>query len=80
MTQEEALAWIAGVFEESPEDVTPATHHTDLDAWDSLGVLTLMAGLDSDFDIVLDDEEILALESVDDILNLWARHGKVTGR
>ncbi len=78
MTQQEALAWIAEIFEESSDDVTPETRRTDLPAWDSLGVLTLMASLDSDFDILLSEEDILGLETVNDILKILAKNGKAS--
>lgn len=77
MTEQEALAWIAGVFEESPEDLKSTTHRTDVPAWDSLGVLTLMAGLDSDFNIVLTEDEVGGLEVVGDVLQVLRRNGKL---
>ena len=77
MTRDEALAWIADIFEESPDDVSAETPRTDLPAWDSLGVLTLMASLDSDFDILLSEEDMLALDTVGDILEVLEKHGKV---
>jgi len=77
MTEDQALAWIAEVFEESASDISADTHRTDLAAWDSLGVLTLMAGLDSDFDILLTEEDVEGLNSVADILEILRRNGKV---
>ena len=75
MTQTEAVAWIAQVFEMVPDQLTPDTHRDDVPAWDSLGVLTLLAGLDSDFGIVLTDEDIQSVKTVGDILNVMRRHG-----
>lgn len=77
MTQTEAVAWIAQVFEMPPGQLTPDTHRDAVPAWDSLGVLTLMASLDSDFGIVLTDEDIQAVKTVGDILDVMRRHGKL---
>lgn len=78
MTQTEAVAWIAQVFEVVPDQLTLDTHRDNVPAWDSLGVLTLLAGLDSDFGIVLTDEDIQAVKTVGDILDVMRRHGTLT--
>ena len=77
MTQRDAVEWIAKVFEISPEQLTPDTLRDDIPAWDSLGVLTLMASLDSDFGIVLTDDDIQAIKKVGDILDVMRRNGKL---
>jgi len=77
MTQTESVAWIAQVFEMTPDQLTPDTHRDNVPAWDSLGVLTLMASLDSDFGIVMTDEDIQAVKTVCDILDVMRRHGKL---
>jgi acyl carrier protein len=66
----EALAWVAEVFETSLEKIRLETKKDEIEAWDSLGILTLMARLDEDFHILLTEEEIQQLRSVQDILNL----------
>ena len=53
MNKSEALGWIADLFEESPENVEDSTPRSEILGWDSLGVLSLMAGLDERFDIVV---------------------------
>ena len=77
MNQDEALAWIADVFEEPVENIRPGTPRDAIVAWDSLGVLSLMAGLDEQFDIAVTDDELMALQWVDDILALLRRHEKL---
>jgi len=77
MTQTEAMAWIAQVFEMTPDQLTPDTHRENVAAWDSLGALTLMASLDSDFGIVLTDDDIQTVKTVGDLLDVMRRHGKL---
>jgi acyl carrier protein len=78
MTRVEALRWIANVFEESPEGITPDTARADIPAWDSLGVLTLMAGFDQQFSIILSDDEIKSMTKVSDILDILRKNGKLS--
>ena len=78
MTQREAVEWIAELFEVSPQELTPDTPRDDIPAWDSLGTLTLMASLDSDFGIVLSDEEVPGMKGVGDVLEIMRRNGKLT--
>jgi acyl carrier protein len=73
----EALAWIAGLFEEPVENMKPGTARDAIPAWDSLGVLTLMVGLDERFDITVTGDEVASMKSVDDILAVLRRHGKL---
>ena len=77
MNMDEALAWIADLFEEPVENIQPETLKEDIPAWDSLGVLALMASLDEDFGILLTEEEMQALEKVDDIFDLIRRNGGI---
>lgn len=77
MNLEGALSWIAEIFEEAVDDIRPETSSEDIPAWDSLGVLTLMAAFDEEFDIQLSDEEIQELRIVEDILAVFERHGLI---
>ena len=77
ISETEALAWVAQIFEEPVERVTPMTARDAIAAWDSLGVLTLVAELDSHFDISIADEEIDSLQSVGDVIAFLRKHGKV---
>lgn len=77
MTQQEALEWIAKLFEEKPERVTADTVRGDIPAWDSLGVLTLMADLDTNFGIQLLDDEVQGMRTVKDILEILRRNGQL---
>jgi acyl carrier protein len=77
MTHDEALKWIAELFEESPDSIRPDTPRDAIPTWDSLGVLTLMAALNERFDIVMSTEELGGMQAVSDILAVLGRHGKL---
>lgn len=78
MTQGQALAWIANLFDEKPDRLTPDTIRGDIQSWDSLGILTLMSALDTDFGIELSDDEVVSMKSVNDILEILRRNGKLS--
>lgn len=78
MTKNEAINWIADLFEESPDSISPNTTREDIIGWDSLGVLNLMAGFDEKFEILLTDDELQQLKSVQDILAILEKNGKLT--
>jgi acyl carrier protein len=77
MTYEEAIQWIAEIFEEEPEDTLAEKTRDEIEAWDSLGMLTLMSGLFEEFDIKLTDDEVNKLVTVKDILNIFKQYSKL---
>jgi acyl carrier protein len=77
MNTDEAIAWIADLFEEPVENIQPETLKEDIPAWDSLGVLALMASLDEEFGILLTDEEMQEFEKINDIFDILRRSGKM---
>lgn len=77
MKTEEAVAWIAEVFEEASARISAQTLRKEIPGWDSLGTLSLIAGLDEKFDIQLSEKEIGSLERVNDIVDLLRRNGAV---
>jgi len=77
MTEKEVLKWIAELFEESANNVFLDTPREAIPAWDSLGVLTLMAALDERFDLVLSDAEMRAMKKAGDIVEVLRKNGKL---
>ncbi len=75
MNTQEAVSWIAEIFEEPSERVSSDTPREEIPGWDSLGVLTLMAALDERFNIQLSEEEMEGMEHVSDILAILQRDG-----
>ncbi|MBP1778784.1 MAG: acyl carrier protein [candidate division NC10 bacterium] len=78
MTTQDATRWIARLFQESEDALTPATPRDAVPAWDSLGELTLMADMDEKFGIVLTDNQLRVMAKVDDILDVLRNNGKIT--
>ena len=77
MTQEEALKWVAAMFEQPVDELTPETPRDDIPMWDSLGVLMLMADYDEKFGIVLTGDDMRGMRKVDDILEVLRKAGKL---
>ncbi len=77
MKIEEAFAWIADVFELDLEDISPEMERDDIEAWDSLGMLSLMARLDEDFEIMLEEDDLDTLQGVQSIIDLLQRNNKI---
>lgn len=77
MKTQEAVAWIAEVFEEAAGRIAADTLRKEIPGWDSLGTLSLIAALDERFDIQLSEKEIEGLSRVDDIIDILRRKGAV---
>ena len=77
MTPAAVLDWIAEMFEEPKGRITAGTARSDIPAWDSLGQLLLMSGLDQQFGIRLTQAELSSLASVQDILDILTRHQRL---
>jgi len=77
MTTDEALHWIAEIFEAPPEEVTVTSPRSDIPGWDSLGTLSLMASLDERFNIQIMDKDLGKLQCVNDILDVLRQRGLV---
>lgn len=74
MNTQQAIKWIAELFEEEPDQITEQSTRDDLEYWDSMGMLSLMAELDSEFNIVLEEEQLSELSSVGDLIVLMREH------
>jgi acyl carrier protein len=77
MTRNEALIWLAELFEEPADNVRPDTALDAIPTWDSLGVLTLLAGLSDRFDVTVEVDELGKLATINDILAVLQRAGKL---
>lgn len=66
----QALSMIAEAINAPEDEVQPEAELDDLEWWDSMGVLLLMAELDERFSIILEEETINSFAKVSDILKI----------
>jgi acyl carrier protein len=75
VTQQEALQWIATLFDDSVERITPVTTRASIAGWDSMGTLMLLADLDEKFNVHVPEEQLESMNSVSDILAILSQNG-----
>lgn len=54
---------------EDPSTITPETEFRNMDEWDSLTYLSVIAFLDEEFDLQIENAEFKKLKTVQDIFN-----------
>ncbi len=69
-TVEEKLLLISTALDATPASIRPGILLDQIEEWDSMGTISVLAMLDKHFDRRLSLEEIAALKTVDDILKL----------
>ncbi len=77
MTTQETLHWIAETFEHDPALVKPETLRDEIPAWDSVGVLTLMAAIDKKFGVLLANDDISSMKTVGDVVDVLRKQHKI---
>lgn len=65
--KEKFLELFKEVFEMEDEEVNFDDNFRDLDTWDSLTHLSLIAMLDDEYDVQIEEEELKKLHTVSDI-------------
>lgn len=70
ISTEDALTMLAEIFEESRENIAPDVKREDIEGWDSLGELSIMAEFDERFGITIDTEALDNFAIVDDLLQV----------
>lgn len=68
MNVEEKLSLITKALDAEPGVLKPDTKLMDLEEWDSLGVVSLIAMLDKHFSVRVQPKKIRAFVTVEDIL------------
>ena len=68
MNQKEKMALIEEALDTEEGALVPDTILSDLDEWDSIAALSLIAMLDEQFDKTITGAEIKAMKTVEDIL------------
>jgi acyl carrier protein len=57
------------------EQVVDDLTYNSIEQWDSVGHMTLVAGIETTFDVLLDTDDILNLSSVREAVTILRRHG-----
>lgn len=74
MKKEEILEKLTAIFRENFDDdtivVTEKTTASDIDEWDSLEHVNLMAKIEKEFNVKFELREMLALKDVGEMVNL----------
>lgn len=73
MKLKEKLALLEETLDTEEGALLPETLLEDLDEWDSIAALSLIAMLDDNFERTITGDEIKALETVEDILSYMER-------
>ena len=75
MTTGEAIKMIAEAFNEPVNRITRDAVRADIEGWDSMGALVLIAELDERFDLELTAETSRGMQRVADVLDFLRTHG-----
>ena len=59
----------------SPDVINDALVYNSVPSWDSVGHMTLMAALETEFDIMLDTEDIIAFSSFGKGIEILTKYG-----
>lgn len=68
LTENDVLVMIAQTLMIDSSAITPATRKEKIPEWDSLGIISIMAMLEDEFQITLSIEEAAALNGMPDLL------------
>ena len=71
--QARALGVFQSVFEDPDFEPTPTLKMGDIEAWDSFNQVNLMLGIETEFGIEFDEQEMAELLSVETILGAVER-------
>ena len=72
MSLEEKLELLADTIETDVENLDPAKKLDDIQEWDSMAKVSLIVMLDEEFDKEIVADDLLKLETVQDILDIMA--------
>jgi acyl carrier protein len=77
MTQDDVKRMIASALGLPADGINDSTRAGDIEEWDSMGTMSILVMLDSDFDVRLAPNETATVQSVEGILGLLRRTGKL---
>ena len=68
MNTQEAISWLADIFNVDEADIQLDQPRESLDYWDSMGMLLLMGDLDDLFDFTLSEDELNNISTINELL------------
>ncbi len=72
--KEEFIESLKEVLEIEDRDIQLSDNFRDYDEWDSLGQLSLIAMMDDEYGVVIEESEFSELKTVEDLLNAVMKH------
>lgn len=75
ISEHEAIQMIAEAFNEPVNRITRDAVRADIEGWDSMGALVLIAELDERFDLELTAETSRGMQRVSDVVDFLRTHG-----
>lgn len=72
MSRQEALALLETALNEAPGTITESTSLDALSGWDSVGMVSLMALVDSSTGVVLPPEELRSSATAGELIRLFS--------
>ena len=75
ISEHEAIQMIAEAFNEPVNRITRDAVRADIEGWDSMGALVLIAELDDRFDLELTAETSRGMQRVSDVVDFLRTHG-----
>ena len=70
MNTQEAISWIANLFNVDEKDIQIDLPRESLDYWDSMGMLLLMGDLDDLFNFTLSEDQLHNISTINDLLDI----------
>lgn len=67
--EEKFIELLKDVLEIEDHEVKPTDNFRDYEEWDSLARLSVIAMLDEEFDVIIEDAEFKKLVTVEDLIN-----------
>lgn len=69
MTNEKKIELLAEILDADAEEITPETRLNDMDAWDSVAVLSFIAMMDEEFGKEVRGADVKKMVTVQDAMN-----------
>ena len=76
-TENDVLTMVAQTLLIDPPTITPTTRKEKVPEWDSMGIISILAMLEDEFQIDMSVEEAVALNGMPDLLSMLRKNNKL---